>query len=100
MIKLELADIESMEEQGPLDPDLLDRRAALSGELDSILATEEMFWLQQSHETWLLKGDHNTSFFHRVANGKKRKNTIHSFTNGEVTIEGTDNLLKHATSFL
>ena len=31
--------------------------------------------------------------------GGREKNTIHSFTVGEVVIEGTQNLLAHATSF-
>ena len=98
-IKNELADIETMEEQGNLDPETLDRRAELCGKLQQMLADEELFWLQQSHETWLLKGDQNTSFFHRIANGRKRKNTFHSFSNGDETIEGTENLLKHATDY-
>ncbi|XP_073360628.1 uncharacterized protein [Aegilops tauschii subsp. strangulata] len=88
-----------MEEYGPLGPDILDRRATLSGELQQLMVNEELFWLQQSHETWLLKGDQNTAFFHRIANGKKRKNTIHSFSCGDTVIEGTNDLLRHATDF-
>ena len=88
-----------MEEQGHLEPDMLDRRAELCSKLQEMLADAELFWLQQSHETWLLKGDQNTTFFHRVANGKKRKNTIHSFTDGETVIEATTNLLAHATAY-
>ena len=63
------------------------------------MVNEELFWLQQSNERWLLKGDLNTAFYHRIANGKKRKNTIQSFTDGEVMIEGTSNLLAHATTY-
>ena len=74
VIKDELASIEAMEEQGPLDPDTLVKRASLSGELQQLMVNEELYWLQQSHETWLLKGDQNTAFYHRIANGKKRKN--------------------------
>lgn len=99
VINDELASIESMEEQGPLDPDILDKRATLSGELQQLMVNEELYWLQKSHETWLLKGDQNTAFYHRIFNGKKRKNTIHSFSCGDSTIEGTGNLLKHAIGF-
>lgn len=99
MIKEELASIESMEEQGPLNPNILDKRATLSGELQQLMVNEELYWLQQSHETWLLKGDKNIAFYHRIANGKKRKNNVHSFSCGDTTIEGTNNLLKHATGF-
>ena len=99
VIKDELASIEAMEEQGPLDHDTLVKRASLSGELQQLMVNEELYWLQQSHETWLLKGDQNTAFYHRIANGKKHKNTIHSFSCGDTTIEGTDNLLNHATHY-
>jgi mannosylglycoprotein endo-beta-mannosidase len=68
-------------------------------ELHSIFADEELFWLQRSHERWLLQGDSNTSYFHRVANGRKRKSSVHSLKNGDVIIEGTKDLLEHATSY-
>lgn len=35
----------------------------------------------------------------RVANGRRRKNTILSFKNGDETVEGDNNLLAHATEF-
>lgn len=91
--------IEKQEEEGPLDPESYERRTTLNIELNEILADEELFWLQHSNERWLLKGDQNTTYFHRIANGRKRKNTIHSFTDGEVIIEGTQNLLDHATAY-
>jgi hypothetical protein len=47
----------------------------------------------------LLLGDQNTSYFHKIANGRKRKNTVHSLDDQGVLVEGTDNLLKHATSY-
>ena len=43
----------------------------------------------------MLKGDLNTDYFHKIANGRKK--CFHSLTIGEVCIEGTDNLLKHGT---
>jgi hypothetical protein len=47
----------------------------------------------------LFQGDHNSEFFHRVANGRKRKQTIFSMMDGDNTIEGDVNLLKHATEY-
>ena len=64
-----------------------------------ILEEEELYWLRRSHQNWLLKGDNNTDFFHRVANGRKRKNTIISLLDGDNLIEGDSNLVKHATDF-
>lgn len=43
MIKEELATIESMEEQGPLDSDMLDKHATLGGELQQLMINEELF---------------------------------------------------------
>jgi hypothetical protein len=47
----------------------------------------------------MLKGDNNTKYFHKIANGRKRKNTIISLENEGNIIEGDENLLKHATSY-
>lgn len=55
--------------------------------------------LNRCHEQWLLKGDNNTSYFHKIANGRKRKNTILSLEKDGNVIEGDDNLLKHATDY-
>ena len=98
-LRMELAMLEELEEEDMLPPDLYSRKMDINAELYELLVNEEFFWLQQSHERWLLKGDLNTDYYHKIANGRKRKNTIHSFTAGEVTIEGTQNLLNHATTF-
>jgi hypothetical protein len=37
------------------------------------LEGEELYWRKRSNENWLLKGDKNTDYFHKNANGKKRK---------------------------
>jgi len=47
----------------------------------------------------LLNGDMNTKYFHRVANGRKRKNTVLSLEHEGNTIEGDENLLAHATAY-
>ena len=97
---MELSMLEELEEDGPLPPELYSRKMDANFELHELLVNEEIFWLQQSHERWLLKGDLNTDYYHKIANGRKRKNTIHSLKVGdEATIEGTDNLITHATSF-
>jgi len=60
---------------------------------------EESYWQKRSNSTWLLKGDCNTAFFHRVVNGKKRKNTIFSLKHNDQVIEGDGALEDHGTHF-
>jgi hypothetical protein len=48
---------------------------------------------------WFLHGDQNASYFHRIVNGRQIKNTTHSLDDGGVVIEGTKNLLQHATGY-
>jgi mannosylglycoprotein endo-beta-mannosidase len=48
---------------------------------------------------WLLQRDNNTNFFHRVANGQKRKMTMFSLQNGPDLIQGNTNVLSHAIDF-
>jgi hypothetical protein len=64
-----------------------------------IYESEEAFWHQRGRENWLLQGDNNTEFFHRSASGQKRKRTMFSLMNGSEQIQGTSDLLSHATAF-
>ena len=78
----------------------LDRKVWLLCENLKSLEQEELYWFERSHETWLLQGDNNTAYFHKCANGRKRKNQILNLENDGILIEGDDNLLKHASVLL
>ena len=88
-----------LEEDGSLLPEQCVRKKLIQNELHLLYAEEELQWFQKSHQRWLLQGDQNSSYFHWVANGRRRKNNMLSLKDGEINIEGTDNLLKHATDF-
>ncbi|KAE8801233.1 Serine/threonine-protein kinase-like protein ACR4 [Hordeum vulgare] len=45
-------------------------------EIEDILEKEEPYWMQRGRADWLAKGDQNTGFFHRAANGRKKRNAI------------------------
>jgi len=79
--------------------DQLYRKMKLTAETLTLLDQEEIFWYTRCHQQWLLKGDNNTSYFHRIVNGRKRKNTIISLESEGNIIEGTDDLLKHSTDY-
>ena len=51
-------------------------RQALIQELWKRLRREEQMWRQKSRISWLLEGDKKTSFFHNMANGRRRRNRI------------------------
>lgn len=78
---------------------MLESKASLIKENLLILENEEILWRQWSHENWLLLGDGNNEFFHCIANGKKRKNSIIYLEDEDGRITGDENILVHATRF-
>lgn len=97
VIQAELTQLEECEEKMNLNSHQLSRKVELLTENLYLLLQEESYWYNRSHETWLHKGDNNTSFFHKCANGRKRKTTILSLEKDGELIEGDENFLKHAT---
>ncbi|KAK3199602.1 hypothetical protein Dsin_023017, partial [Dipteronia sinensis] len=59
------------------------QRWRLMEELWKSLRREEQLWCQKTRVSWLKEGDRNTKFFHLMANGRRKVNTI-----GEISIEG------------
>lgn len=47
-----------------------------SKECIKILRQEDEYWMKRSKAHWLKNGDANTKFFHVVASGRKKKNSI------------------------
>ncbi|KAL4296918.1 hypothetical protein GQ457_12G027170 [Hibiscus cannabinus] len=67
--------IEHISEMPPSDDnlgDLIESRLALNLEIDK----SELYWEQRARANWLKHGDNNSSFFHRFASQRKRRNTI------------------------
>lgn len=64
-------------EEARTDP-LCSRAAVrqISDRMDELLYREEMMWLQRSRIAWLKEGDQNTSYFHKQAVWRARKNKI------------------------
>jgi hypothetical protein len=58
---------------------------------------DELFWKQRAHENWLMHGDGNNEYFHRIANGRRRKNNIVFLEDGDKRIFGDKDILEHAT---
>jgi hypothetical protein len=97
VVSEELTQLESIEEMEGLNVERLSRKIWLLNENFKMLDQDETCWLNRCHETWLLKGDNNTSYFHKIANVRKRKNIVLSLESNGNIIEGDENLLEHAT---
>ena len=50
-----------------------EERYILDMSLQHILTDEEIQWLRRGGEKWLLQGDSISNYFHKCANGRKRK---------------------------
>jgi hypothetical protein len=44
--------------------------------LHQILSDEEIQWQRRGGERWILEGDSNSNYFHKCANGRRRKMKI------------------------
>lgn len=65
----------NMLNRSPIDFNKIDE---LELSLDKHLLEEEVFWKQRSREHWLKWGDHNTKWFYKKANYRRKKNEIKS----------------------
>jgi hypothetical protein len=74
-------------------------RYELERELEEIYTYKESIWQKRCSERWVLQGDANTGFFHSIANGRRRKCTIHSLEIEEGEISEPENLRKHIEGY-
>ena len=74
VLQEELLVSEQKEESLSLLKNLLDRKTFIQSELLKLLLEEvELYWHKRSNSKWLLEGDLNTDFFHKIANGGKKE---------------------------
>ena len=64
-----------------------------------IFKGEELFWRQWSRQNWLLKGDANTTYFHAIANGRRRKCSIPCLWENDRLLEVPAEISSHIYSF-
>ena len=66
----DLANFYTLDREGGLSPELLVQRALRKGELEELILREEIHWRQKARVKWVKKGNCNSNFFHKVANGR------------------------------
>ena len=54
----------------------LEARKEVKGDFEKWALMEEISWRQKSREVWLMEGDRNTGFFHKMANSHRRINCL------------------------
>lgn len=64
-------------------------RYNLERKLLKILSDEELQWQRKGGEKWILEGDANTSYFHKCANGRKRKMHIATLEHDDQILDST-----------
>lgn len=78
----------------------LEREKTIELELQSLSKKEKIMWLQRSRTSWLKEGDKNTSFFHRTATGRRKRNRITRIRNSTgVWIEDPTSIEKVFTDY-
>lgn len=65
-----------------------------------LVKAEEKFYLQRSRVLWLLNGDCNTAYFHRMVNSRKAINHIHFLlSNAGDRIESQTGMMNHCIDY-
>ncbi|GMI79095.1 hypothetical protein HRI_001578800 [Hibiscus trionum] len=81
-----LADLNDLQPTDDILGDIVETKLALNLELDR----KELYWEQRARSNWLKHGDRNTSYFHRSATQRRKKNKVlklFTTNNVEVTNE-------------
>jgi hypothetical protein len=75
--------LDRAQEERPLDGDERELRRLLKSRVLGLAVIERIKMRQRSRVCWLRAGDANTRFFHLKANGRRRKNFIHTLLHAD-----------------
>ena len=71
-----LADIQTLVLNNPLDKNLIEMEGKLSLELNALLQAEESYYKQKSRISWIREGDQNTKFFQKIVAAQTSRSSI------------------------
>ncbi|KAL2543444.1 DNAse I-like superfamily protein [Abeliophyllum distichum] len=68
--------------------------------LNQTLSIEEAFWKQKAGARWVCEGDHNTSYFHSMVQGRRIRSRIRSITSATgAVLDSQETIQPSAVSF-
>jgi hypothetical protein len=76
----QLRQIQQKIEIDPVTEALMNQEKEAQQHLQATLRREEEHWRLKSRNLWIKAGDSNTSFFHRQAQSRRKKNTVTTIT--------------------
>lgn len=95
---LQCIDSQVEEDDGSL-AELMGQRRKVMADIEHVLKAEELFWHQKSKCKWLSEGDGNTSFFHKVVNGRRRKKLLTSLLIEGEEVMNFENIVNETISY-
>jgi hypothetical protein len=91
--------MDKMEEETGFNTIQWQERYGVEKQLEEIYQFEEIQWQRRGGVKWVLKGDSNNSYFHGVANGRKKKCTIFSLEDEGREIRDPAEIRSHIESY-
>lgn len=95
--KLEMIEAKALENE--LSPDEWQERYALENNLEQLYEMEELYWHNRSGGQWILEGDRNTDYCHRIANERKKRCSITSLMDGDTELTSKEDLKNHIVNY-
>ena len=94
-----ISSINLEEEISTLDEDTRRKRNEAKEEFERLSLLQEISWRQKARVRNLREGDRNTAYFHRVANARKRRNSLSHLLVDGVRVETKEGMCEAVVDF-
>ena len=74
-------------------------RYELEDQLSVIYTDEEAYWHQWGTQQWVLRGDFSIAYFQAIANGRRRRNSVHCLWDGDTILLRPTEIRAHVDGF-